>query len=533
MRSARPQSAMTARLLFFATIGCIAGAYLLRLGQGSLWDNSEPTYGEIVKEIFRTRDWLTLHFDYAAWFVHPPLWFWTAAASVSAIGLNEFALRLPSAIFGVLCAVATYRAAARMYGPYAAPIAALAVGTSLEFFVLARLAILDTMLVFFTTLAVYWSYFALTHGDRRAFWIAVVSAALGTMTKGPVAAALPVLILLVYATWARAWSLLWRLPLLRGLLVYAVVAGAWFAFEAHLHGGAFVNEYFVRSTVGRALSPFENQPGPWWYYAPVVLAGFFPFVVFLPWSIWIAAKHLGSDERFLFAAALAPLAFFSLVQTKLPNYIAVIFPALGILVGGAFAKSVTRQRHAVVFAGLGTLVAVLAAAVGYAGTSPLAHTRYASFSLPLELLVLSMGVCALTGFVALAMWKRIWIAPAALTVMMLIFVGFATTSILPRLEAFKPMKGMAASVMSRWRAGELIGAYGVHGEYSLLFYTSDGPLWFLGTAPGGTPPDRFFSLRRPKLTVVSTDNYDELVARGMALRVLRRDPSMLLVAGPP
>ena len=531
-RSARPPSADTTRLLFYAAIGCIVAACFVRLGQGSLWDNSEPTYGEIVKELFRTHDWLTLHFDYAPWFVHPPLWFWTTAASVAALGLNEFALRLPSAVFGVLCAIVTYRVAMRMYGSYAGPVSALAIGTSLEFVVLSRLAILDTMLVFFTTVAVFWTYFALTHGDRRAFWIATVAAALGTMTKGPVAVALPVLIMLVYAGWARAWGLFFQLPLFRGMLLFTVLAGTWFAVAAHAHGAAFLNEFFLRSTVGRALAPFENQPGPWWYYVPVLIAGFFPYVAFLPWSIWVAAKHLGSDEKILIVAALVPFIFFSIAQTKLPNYIAVAFPALAVLVGGAFAKAARQNRLPAVLIGLAIVAAITGAAIAYAGTSPLAQTPYAGFSVSLELMALAMGGCAAAGFFGVLFSKRLWIAPASMAAMMLAFVVIVQTAIAPGLEAYKPMKAMATTAMSLWRAPDLIGAYGVHGEYSLLFYTNDGPVTFVGTAPGDTPPERFFAQRRPKLTAVSTENYDELFSRGVRLRVLAREPSMLLVASP-
>src|SRR5579864_6052593 len=141
-----------------AVFGFIAFLFLIRLGAGSLWDNSEPTYGEIVKELFRTGDWLTLHLNYLPWDTHPPLWFWTAAGSVKLFGLDEFALRLPSAVFGLATAYATYRAGRRMYGDAAGLIAALAAGTSLEMIVLSRLAMMETALIFFMTVAFFWSY---------------------------------------------------------------------------------------------------------------------------------------------------------------------------------------------------------------------------------------------------------------------------------------------------------------------------------------------------------------------------------------
>src|SRR5438552_8614042 len=114
-----------------AVLAFLAGLYILQLGAGSLWDNSEPQYAEIVKEMLRSGDWLTLHKDLVPWFIHPPLWFWTAGAAAKLMGLSEFSLRLPSAVFGVLCAYATYLAGRRLYGETAGLVAALALGVSL------------------------------------------------------------------------------------------------------------------------------------------------------------------------------------------------------------------------------------------------------------------------------------------------------------------------------------------------------------------------------------------------------------------
>ncbi|HLW38352.1 MAG TPA: glycosyltransferase family 39 protein, partial [Candidatus Eremiobacteraceae bacterium] len=326
-----------------AVFGFIAFLFLIRLGAGALWDNSEPTYGEIVKELFRTGDWITLHYNYQQWFIHPPLWFWSAGASVALLGLSEFALRLPSAIYGFLTCVAVYRAGRRLYGENAGLIAALALGSSLEFIVLSRLAILDTMLLLFTTIASLWIYFAIREGDRRSFWIAVVAAALGTLTKGPVAVVLPVLSLLVYALWTRRRIIDRTLPWLAGLGAYVLIAGSWFFVETIAVGTRFVGDYFGLSNVGRFLSPFENQPGPFWYYIPLVLIGFFPYVAFLPKAIKAAWQARGDAERYLMSSALVPFVFFSVAQTKLPNYIAVIFPACALLVGRLFGDAIERN----------------------------------------------------------------------------------------------------------------------------------------------------------------------------------------------
>ena len=519
-------------LFRLAVFAFLAWLYFVRLGAGSLWDNSESTYGEIVKELFRTGDWLTLHLNYHPWYIHPPLWFWTTAASVAIFGLNEFALRLPSAIAGVLTAVAVYAAGRRYYGELAGILSALALGVSLEVIVICRLAIMDSMLLLFTTLSTFWIYFAIRDGDRKAFWIALVSAALGTLTKGPVAVALPVLVLAVFLLWSR--RPFWRgLPWIYGIVVFIILAGSWFATEAIIHGTNFLVLYFGLSNVGRFLSPFENQPGPIWYYLPVAAIGFFPFVAFAPKAIKTAWQPATDNERFLLAATIVPFVFFSLAQTKLPNYIVVMFPSLAIMVGKVLSdavesNSVTNLRGALIFLPA-SLVLVTAGVVAY-GLSQNAGTFHA---LAPSLALLGWFVVPTAIATALATYfvNRAWIAPAGLALMMAGFIGAVAFSILPRIEAFKPMKAMAATVMSYYRPGDKIGITGPPGGFSLLFYTeSPSGITSVGFTPSADQqPQDFFGQPARVLCIISPTDLGMLAKHGIKVWVLKRTPKLWLV----
>ena len=519
------------RIIGAAVLALLSAMYLVRIGAGSLWDNSEPTYGEIVKELFRSGDWLTLHLNYQTWDTHPPLWFWTAAVSAIAFGLNEFALRLPSALFGIATAYATYLAGRRLYGVVEGLTAALAVGTSLEMIVLSRLAMMETALIFFMTVAFFWSYFAVRDGDRRSLWIAAVAAALGTLTKGPIAVVLPLLVLLAWLAWTRGWSRLRGLPLLGAGAAYLVVAGSWFAVATLLRGPAFLSEYFGMSNVGRFLHPFENQPGPWWYYVPVLILGFFPFVAFLPQALWKAWRARGDDERYLLLCAAVPFVFFSIAQTKLPNYIVVFFPALGILVGsvvgGAARENVLRPLRSALIV-LPTSLALLAIGIAIYGHL---HFQGEIAALAPSLATLAWLVvvpCVLTAILT-AVLKRAWIAPAGLGLTMAGFVAALAFFILPAVEQFKPMKAMATRLMTFDHAGDSVCFDGVSGGFSLLFYTDSGPVTSIGHDPTDVDPKRYFGMEKRALCVIAPSRYADLRATGVPLTVLARDPKMWLV----
>ncbi len=524
----------------------VAALYFLGLGNGSLWDNSEPTYAEIVKEMLHSGDWLSLSYNYQPWFVHPPLWFWTAGAASLVFGLNEFSVRFPSALFGVLGAVATYFAARRLYGETAGIIAGLAIGTSLEYIVLARLAILDTMLIFFMAVATLWGFFAMRDGDRRAFWIAAVAAALGTMVKGPVAVVLPVLSL---AAWyfLRRYSLAnsaeadgrlkstapdaRRLPWLAGLCLYLVIAGAWFAQQTVVHGFPFLAEYIGRSTFGRYVTPFENQPGPFWYYLPILLLGFFPYIAFLPKAIKEAWRSRSSDEIFLLCAAAVPFVFFSIAQTKLPNYLAIIFPPLAVLVGALVGGAVERNdlktlRGALLMLPLALVLLTVAIAL-YVQTQRLGPTG--DLVAPLTLLGWVVVPTAILAVVLALLLRRAWIAPAGLAVMMAGVVGALVLSILPGLEARKPMKAMALHIQSLLQPGDELAITGVHGGFSLLFYTNAGPLHFLKTEDVDANAGKLLQGSAHIYALIVPYEYGDLRQRGIHVRVLERHPNMWLV----
>jgi len=510
----------------------IAVLYFLRLGAGSLWDNSEPQYAEIVKEMLRSGDWLTLHKDLQPWFIHPPLWFWTAGFTAKLLGLTEFALRLPSALFGVLCCFATYLAGRRLYGDAAGVVAALALGVSLEFLVLSRLAIQDTMLICAMTISTFWAYFAVRDRDARALWIASVATAVGTMVKGPVALVLPALSLLAWAAWSKNWRSFAGLPWLAASATYVVLAGAWFAAQAAVNGSHFLIAYFGLSNVARFLSPFENQPGPPYYYIPIIVVGFFPFVAFVPQAIVRAWRSRGDGGRFLIAAAAVPFVFFSIAQTKLPNYIAIAFPILAVMVGEMLGASIAQRSIQPLRTSLLVLVVALVVVVTGIVVYGRLHdiAQLAALSGSLALLGWLVVPIALATFGAAMWWKQPWIVPIGLSLMMGAFISVVALSILPDIEArSKPMKAMAADVMRVWHPGDRICFDSVRQGFSLDYYTQGPPITSVGHNVDDVPPRKYFAVDAPAVCVVSPDAYRDLINRGARLHLVEQTPTLWLV----
>src|SRR5207302_6149063 len=86
--------------------------------------------------------------------------------------------------------------------------------------------------------------------------------------------------------------------------------------------------------VNRFLAPMERHAGPAWFYLPALVVGFTPWCVFLGPALWYAVKEWREGAcRFLLIWLAVWVGFFSLAQTKLPNYVLPAYPALALLTG--------------------------------------------------------------------------------------------------------------------------------------------------------------------------------------------------------
>ncbi|WP_208345252.1 ArnT family glycosyltransferase, partial [Aetokthonos hydrillicola] len=73
-------------------------AYGWNLGSIGLIDETEPLFAEASRQMFVTGDWITPFFDGETRFDKPALIYWCQAIAYSIFGVNEWAVRLPSAI---------------------------------------------------------------------------------------------------------------------------------------------------------------------------------------------------------------------------------------------------------------------------------------------------------------------------------------------------------------------------------------------------------------------------------------------------
>jgi 4-amino-4-deoxy-L-arabinose transferase len=364
-----PRWAAVAALLAFA---------LVLQGTRPLFDPDEGRYTAVALQMLKSGDWLTprLHHE-VPHFSKPPLTYWSLAASMSLLGRNEWAVRLPNALAFVATVLLVF-AIARRLAPDSPELAAVIQATSLLPFAAANVVTTDTLLALFETLAVA-GFVLLRWGGappERARWLLWGGFGLAFLTKGP-PGLLPLVAILVFAVWTDGARALARLVSWRSIALFLALAFAWYGWQlsqrpdllgyllgAEVVGRVASGEFDRNATLGGLIE----------IYLPVLVIGPLPWWPLLarrrgaapPGSRagLLAALRAAPERHFLLLWVLLPFAVFCVSRSRLPLYLLPLAPPVSLLLARALEPRLAfgRRGRVLLFAWLIALVGIKAAA---------------------------------------------------------------------------------------------------------------------------------------------------------------------------
>ncbi len=404
--SPSPAAAQTDRsiqpLALLLLLAMAAVLFFVGLGSTGLTDRDEGRNAEAGREMYETGDYISPTFNYEPRFAKPVFVYWLMSLSYHLFGVNEFAARFPSAIFGLGLILLQYLFLTRCRGPVVGLFGAAMLLLNLEIIGLGRMALTDSVLIFFTTASLFGFWLGLNGRghERHYMWLFYIGMALGTLTKGPIGFLIPMLAVGLYLSLTKSWPLYWRQGFpLSGLLLFLLLALPWYLIMLNIHGQRYTTSA-QGDTVGRFFGAMEGHGGTLLFYLPVLLIGFFPWSGLLPFAwyqayrSWRNANKTGSlspagssglDDRFSPAALewfaaiwlLGGLVFFSLSSTRLPHYIGPLFPAAAILTASYWNRCLADQAAPTIRAAIHTMTAVgFILALVFASLPPL-YARFA------------------------------------------------------------------------------------------------------------------------------------------------------------
>jgi 4-amino-4-deoxy-L-arabinose transferase-like glycosyltransferase len=363
--------------------------------------------------------------------------------------------------------------------------------------VVGRLAIMDALLDLCVLVAIAGAYRAFgPHDEPRARTPAVLATAaalaFGTLAKGPVAPVIVVLVVGLWLGWERrlsgAIATPTRAALAAACALYALIVLPWFVAISLRVGPQATIELIGHYTVGRYTGIIENQGGGIYYYVPVVILGFFPWIAFAPAALAhgfrIRRDPQASLTRLALVWSILPFVFFSFAQTKLPNYIALLIPALAILVALWFDRSADgfdRRTGLVSAASIPLFVAGVATAIAV-----FSHNNALELG-PVQPLLQALGAMMLAGSLvtaaALVFRRTLAAAPFALACTggaAIVFIGLVAE---PFVEHLKPIPQVARLIQAQRAPGSRVAIRTIGGTNGLAYYTTPGIITIDDTDP--------------------------------------------------
>jgi 4-amino-4-deoxy-L-arabinose transferase-like glycosyltransferase len=395
--------------------------YFSNLNVIGLVGPDEPRYAWIARDMAESGDWVTPRLYGRPWFEKPPLLYWGGAFFFKLMPHEpEIAARLPSAICALLATLALAWLARRMYGEECARWLLLLLPTSVGMIGFSHACATDMPFAGMLTLALVCAAVILglvppsedTPVLPRTPWAALVLfgffLGLAGLAKGPAALVLTGGGVFFWAIFTKRWRDTLRLLHPAAIATFCVTSLPWYILCAHRNPD-FFRVFIIEHNFKRYLTPEFQHIQPFWFYIPVVLIAFLPWVASLVWSIWTEIRNRNLDPLVLLLLCWSAfcLVFFSISRSKLPGYVLPAIPATGLLFvrsvqfrGSSHAKSF--QMCATVGAFLFVLVTFffLALSRSTAHHSPLTAKAGKAYAL------LAMCFALANLFLVFVRWKK-------------------------------------------------------------------------------------------------------------------------------
>lgn len=345
------------------------------IGTYSLMDVDETRYVTMARDMFHSKDFMTLYLNGNYFFEKPPLYFWQECLSFALWGkVNEWTARFPVALLGFIFSMVVYFVSRSFMNRRCGVFNSLILATSLEFIMLAKYAILDIVLTFYIGLALvsYFSVYFCKERNKKFFWWAFyIFSGLAVMAKGIPGFIVPFGTVFFTSIMAKKFKEIFKpIYIIPGVILFLLIVLPWHIYMLYKYNPLFFNEYIVKHHIERFFNTAHNEIGrkqPFYYYFIVVLWGFIPWIfsmiaVFIDKiKNWKKLHYIEKIEKFDFdsldnthkiialcwVTIIWIMFFFSASSTKLVTYILPIYFPLSIIVGLMWMDYVDKKKHEV------------------------------------------------------------------------------------------------------------------------------------------------------------------------------------------
>ena len=426
--------------------------FFVGLGARDFWAPVEPRYAEIARVMFSKGEWIVPTVNGELYTDKPILYFWLVLIASQAVGaVNEWTVRLPSAVGALGVVLITYAFGRDFFSPRVGFMAGAIIATSVRVIWEGRWAHVDMLFTCFFALSIYFAARAVFKlGSRNEMLLAYAAMALATLTKGLIGVVLPALLFLSFVIIRRDWRLILEARLPWGIILFLLVAAPWFALIDQATDGRWLGEFIYLHHIQRYTAG-EGHRQPFYYYLTTLPADFSPWTV-----LAIPALFAGRSWRKAWSQSVsvffvlwfsAVFLFFSLSDTKRDLYLLPLFPTLALLVAsymdelitGSLAQNAAYQIPALVLFSTLTIIGL-----SFPIAAWIFRKEVVWISLPASVILAAGGLFGIR-FLRTREPLKVFMS---IVLLILSIIIYAPVSIFPYLEQFKSPRPFSEKIKS-------------------------------------------------------------------------------------
>lgn len=536
--------------------------WFLPLGWRHLLPSDEGRYAEMAREMLATGDWITPRYNGYKYFEKPPLQTWMNALTFAWFGIGEWQARLYTALTGFAGVLLVGFTGARVFNAATGFFAAVVLACAPYWNLMGHFNTLDMALSFWMELTLCALLLAqrpnLPRNTARLWmWVCWGAMALAVLSKGLVGLILPGAVLVLYTLISRDWALWKRLYLVSGLIVFFAVVSPWFVLVQE-RNPEFFNFFFIVQQFQRYLTPAQNRPGPFYYFVPVMLVGFLPWLSVSVQSVRHALRTPRQPNGFapvtlMLVWSAFIFLFFSASHSKLISYTLPIAPPLALVIGLYLPLMTKKQwnRHLIGYALLAVALMAGSFVLTRLGDSRNPNALYREYQVWVFAAAAAAFVATMIGL-RLARAKNTpetgARAPAvALGTAWLLLATIAGTGhdVFGTLSSGAPLAPAVRAAIAKMPPDTPFYSVGVL-DHTLPFYVrhsmtmvqvTDELAFGISEEPQKWVPtvaewEQRWKAERYALALLPAQRYDQLAAQGFPMQVIARDARRVVVEKP-
>jgi uncharacterized membrane protein len=363
------------------------------------WDEIPHLYGGLLLTRGQSQEYVTTYGYY------PPLYDILTTVFFHVLGASAASGRLVAVMFSLLSLWIVFEFANRTYGPKIALLASILLGVMPGFFWVSRIAMLETVLVFFFSLVLFFFFSWMRLSQNKTLLLCGLTLGVGFLAKYQILVAGLVMIVAILVLCRKKLRLRFSKFLVLPLIAILVVV-PWILILYQINGvGKFGELLYVVQEGGQDRAAYSRRfPMPIFYLVemtwpfndipvhPISL----PLYILGLCGLALWAYRRRTEDKFFLVWFITVYVFFTLIPNKQWRYVTPLFPVLAISAAsfiffiygkiGAAWKSgqASLSKHRVRQVAAALFIVLVASAIFYSSYDAYQMTARDQIHIPIE-----------------------------------------------------------------------------------------------------------------------------------------------------